>query len=306
VMFVLLALIGYVCCSVGPYIQIIEWDYINSQNCPNLGNGGDGSVVSIQQAYVYSTHNNTYKKREIFVDASMAEESVNDPLCVIFSIGFGINQYNSSIIPKTGYSIAISFAVGGVTNCTFVEYASATCAIGTATGVVLIRNFLVCYQDTEGGVPVSRWFQITPQIPPGYTVGALGSGPPNFYDVLYYLTNPATSGCGTSVASFRFPNDQKCHKLSDTLYVNGYCGSVVSFSGYYYNDSSCTQQVGNLNSVVVNQCGSDVSPGYATGCVSGICLSAPATKLVIQCSSTALYSTMATTLLVILALVNLF
>jgi len=263
----LLILFASVLCSstTGPYLQIIEWDGIPTQECPNLGNAGDGSPVSFSSALAYQIRNSSLPVSK----------------CVTYNSGYGVNQFNTSITPKNGFSLAITYTN---TSASIAEYNSSACAAGTFTGVNITVNFLNCYQTTENGVAVSRWFQVTGELPPGYNTNA---GPPNFYTLTYYTTS-TSGGCGITLNTIQLANNQLCHQLSDTLWVNGYCNSTSHFAGNYYNSSDCSGQanpMGPNGEANVDQCYTDFAPGLSTGCLQGVCLNVPATKVIIQCST---------------------
>jgi len=264
--------------ATGPYLQIIEWHDVASQNCPNIGNGGDGNPVNFFNAFVYEVRNVTYKKRDVDDSQAVALD------CVTYNTGYGVNQFNTSLAPKNGYALGISY---GTTNVTIVEYNSSVCTLGTETGVKVILNFSVCYQTTENGVAVSRIFRITPQIPPGYNSN---QGPPNFF-YLNYFTPDVSNGCGISVKKYQFPNNQACQKISDNLWINGYCNSSTFFAGTYYSGSGCTGTAYPMNGngfPNVQQCYNDFTPGLGNGCIGSTCLPSAVTKIIITCSSSTL------------------
>jgi len=278
-------------CMCVPYLQVIEWTNKDDQNCPNFGNGGDGSAQEFSSAQVYEISNHTNKKRE--------NEAIA-PGCVTYSTAsYGINDFNTSITPKNNHTLAFAYSVDK-TNVTVVEYQSTSCQIGTETGRVLRRSVLTCYKSFELGNNVSRWFQLTQQIPPGYTNN---NGPTNFFNVKYYQTDVTNGGCGILVKNFQFANDQQCHQLNNNLYIKGYCATPTSFSGSYFTSADCTTGESAFGNTNVNHCYNDFNPFFGQFCIGGVCT--PAGKVLFTCSSSSLMFNFVGLFAVLLALITL-
>jgi len=248
--------------------QTVQWVNRVSENCPNYGKGGSKSSPFV--GFAYDTFNVTYKKRD-------DEQAPVGADCVGLN-NYGLNSFATWIIPRNGYSIGISYNDSTVT---ITEYVGSNCPPPFARAAIRATN--KCLQDgLENGNKYSRWFQFTPNEPPGYSA----IGPPTAFTIKYYL--PPSGTCNTLAKSLTIQNDQKCHQIGAGLYIRGYCGSLSKFSGCTSSSSSCANCT-DFGLPQVQSCLSDFT-GFGT---DGGLFPSPITGIYVTCSAHSLSFTFA-------------
>jgi len=265
----------------GPWLEVIQWVDRAGENCPNMNDTGVKDLKNQDTGFAYNTNNVTYK-RAVFQAAAD---------CVYLN-GYGLNSFLTNIVPKTNYSIGISY---NATTVTVNDYNSNGCTGPVAN--TMVRSLNTCLQDgIEAGITVSRWFQFTDQQPPGYTpIGE--DGPTPTFTLSWYTAQPV--GCSVlAVAELTYNNNQKCQQIHSGLYIKGYCASKSSFTGCISNSSDCSSCT-SYGNIQTDQCVSDFT-GYGNGGNQN--LPSIVSDVYVRCSAYSTGVSFAAFLLVVLAL----
>jgi len=268
-MFILVAL--FVAFCVGdPWVEIVQFVNRDAENCPTLALNGQKSAPFSGIAFD--------------LQSGVIRPPTWSADCVA-SVGYGLNSFLSNVIGKNGYSVGISITSGNTTNgnLTFNDYFCENCSCAVANTATIPLN--VCVKNgRENGQNYSRYFQITPKLPPGYTVVGRPTVPGK-YTLSWYLASP-DGGCTLSARTTQYANNQKCQKVNDLVYINGYCASSSSFTGCTSPNSDCNNCT-VFNQPLTETCLADFT-NFGSGPVGGVLLPNAVSKIIVYCASSTL------------------
>jgi len=203
-----------VVCLADPWLEIVEYINRDSENCPTLAK--DGLKTGAWRGLAFDLQGSTVRQPPVAFD------------CVAAS--YGLNPQKTTVAPLSGWSLGIS---NTSSNITIHGYFCPQCSCLPNTTAVIPLNR--CLKSKEGATNFSRWFQITPQLPPGYKIIGVPDVP-NFYTLDWF----ALGTCSVSVKKTTFSNNQRCQQINDVRWIYAYCSNSSSMTGCISLDSNCT------------------------------------------------------------------
>lgn len=237
-------------CFADPWLEIVTYVDRDSDNCPDL--------------------NNTGVKTGAFT--GFAVNLTGALTCIP---GYGIDVYGTTTVAKSNSSLGVAYTA---TLVTLTEYFGAKgCLVINATRTPVIRTLNTCIKEgTLGSQNISRWFQTTPKMPPGYELVDGGKGAPSDYSIELYVGDIGGT-CALRTNTLNFANNQRCQKVRDGLFINAYCDAYGNLTGCTSANSDCSGTCQSFGTIVGGECVVDTF--YNTSLTS---------RLIVRCSSSAL------------------
>jgi len=265
-------LVAFFCalCVADSWVEIVEYVNRDSENCPTLAQNGQKTGAFTGQAFDLQT--------------GVQRPTNVAPDCVATS-GYGLNQFLTQIIPKANYSVGISISSGNTTvgNLTINDYNCSSCLCPVRNTKTLKLN--TCIKNgIENGKSYSRYFQITPKLPPGYQIIGKPTVPSKF-TLEWYLASPGGL-CQVNARTTQYANSQKCQAVNDRVWINGYCADSATFTGCVATDQNCLNCT-TFTQPLTQTCVADFT-NFASGPINGQTLPNAVSKIIVRCSSTSL------------------